>query len=273
MNKSPKISIVTPSYNQGEYIEAAIQSVIRQNYSNFEHIILDNCSTDNTVEILKKYNHLIWKSEPDRGQSDALNRGFSLATGDIVGWLNADDLYLSGCFETIANWFVDHPQTDVVYGNYRWITQAGEVFQQRREIDFDLFILKYLHVLYIPSTATFLRKYVLDEGNFLDISLRYSMDYDFFLKLAVQGYQFEHIDSYLADFRWHESNKSVLGSQKQIEEMRKALLKYDVFVQQLPESTRSVSLKLLQWAARCKRYYLKGVKGYYWNQWNAIKVI
>jgi glycosyltransferase involved in cell wall biosynthesis len=268
MNKVyPKISIVTPSYNQGDYIELAIQSVIDQNYPNFEHIILDNCSTDRTIDILKKYDHLIWKSEPDKGQSDALNQGFSLATGDIIGWLNADDLYLPNCFNMIVNWFIHHPQTDIVYGDYRWINQTGSIFQFRREIDFDLFILKYLHVLYIPSTATFFKSRIFKEENFLDISFRYAMDYDFFLKLAAKGYHFSHISSYLADFRWHENNKSVVGSQSQIDEMKQALLNHDEFIQKFPSITHSILLTTLQWMARCKRYYLKGIKGYYLNQW------
>jgi glycosyltransferase involved in cell wall biosynthesis len=263
----PKISIVTPSYNQGEYIELAIQSVLNQNYSNFEHIILDNCSADSTIDTLNQYDHLVWKSKPDQGQSDALNQGFRMATGDIVGWLNADDVYLPGCFNSIADWFIRHPQADVVYGDYRWITQTGDVFQLRREIDFDLFILKYLHVLYIPSTATFFKHHIFEEGNLLDVSFRYSMDYEFFLRLAMKGYRFEHINTYLADFRWHDGNKSVVGSQKQIDEMKQALFTHDDLIPKLPALTRSASQKCLQGMARCKRYYLKGLKGYYLNQW------
>ncbi len=151
----PKISIVTPSFNQGKFIDSAIQSVLQQNYSNFEHIILDNCSTDRTVEILQQYPHLIWQSKPDRGQSDALNQGFRMATGDIIGWLNADDLYLPECFNKIASSFASCPESDVAYGDYRWIDEQGNIIQFRKELDFDFFILKYLHVLYIPSTSTF----------------------------------------------------------------------------------------------------------------------
>src|ERR1700755_1492305 len=93
-----KISIITPSYNQGRFIEDAILSVLSQGYPDFEHIVIDNCSTDNTLDVLKKYPHVKWVSEPDRGQSNALNKGFGLSTGDVLGWLNCDDFYLPGAF-------------------------------------------------------------------------------------------------------------------------------------------------------------------------------
>ena len=262
----PKISIVTPSYNQGEFIESAIQSVLSQNYPNFEHIILDNCSTDRTVEILQQYPHLIWKSQPDKGQSDALNQGFRMATGDIIGWLNADDLYLPQCFEKIAATFADS-QGDLVYGDYRWIDEHGKIIQLRQELDFDWFVLKYLHVLYIPSTTTFFKRKIFEEENFLDTSLKYSMDYEFFLRLARQNYKFVHINAYLADFRWHENNKSVIAEQKQQEEKREALLRHDRFLAKIPVRIQSVVRNILELLARGKRYWLKGLKGYYFQQW------
>ena len=113
----PKISIVSPSYNQSDFIEEAILSVLHQNYPNFEHIIIDGGSTDRTVELLKKYPHLIWVSEPDEGQSDAINKGFKLATGDIIGWLNVDDYYLADTFQKV-NRHLSDSSTDAVYSNY-----------------------------------------------------------------------------------------------------------------------------------------------------------
>lgn len=268
MNKThPKISIVTPSYNQGQFIELAIQSVLEQGYPEFEHIILDNCSTDRTIAILKQYPHLIWKSQSDRGQSDALNQGFSMATGDIVGWLNADDQYLPGCFDRIAKTFNQNPETDIAYGDYYWINEGGQRIQSRRELDFDFFLLKYLHVLYIPSTSTFFKQRIFKEDNFLDISLKYSMDYEFFLRLANKKYKFTHINAYLANFRWHKNNKSSLASKEQLEEKNNALLRHDRFLQQLNPPVTSLARKLLELLARGKRYLLKGFKGYYFKQW------
>lgn len=263
----PKVSIVTPSYNQGKFIKSAIQSVLDQNYPNFEHIILDNCSNDGTVEILQQYPHLIWKSQPDRGQSDALNQGFRLATGDIIGWLNADDLYLPQCFNKIVESFANAPQSDIAYGDYRWIDEQGKPIQQRKELDFDLFILKYLHVLYIPSTTTFFKRRIFEEENFLDTSLKYSMDYEFFLRLARQKYRFIHVNSFLADFRWHRENKSVIGDRQQRKEKQIALLRHDDFLPKFPVRVRSLIQKLLELLARGKRYWLKGSRGYYLEQW------
>lgn len=263
----PKISIVTPSFNQGKFIDSAIQSVLQQNYSNFEHIILDNCSTDRTVEILQQYPHLIWQSKPDRGQSDALNQGFRMATGDIIGWLNADDLYLPECFNKIAASFASFPESDIAYGDYRWIDEQGSIIQFRKELDFDFFILKYLHVLYIPSTSTFFKRKIFEEENFLDNSLKYSMDYEFFLRLARKKYRFVHIASYLADFRWHEENKSIIAYEEQNAEKKIALLRHDLFLQKTPLHIQSAVRKLLELLARGKRYLLKGFRGYYFEQW------
>jgi len=183
MEKHPKISIITPSYNQGKYIREAIESVLVQNYPNFEHIIIDNRSTDTTLNILKEYSHLTWISEPDKGQSDALNKGFRIAEGELIGWLNADERYLPGCFFEVAEFFKKNKNVDILYGDYRWIDESGEVFQLRKELDFDLFMLKYLHVLYIPTVASFFHRKIFDEGNFLDVSDHYAMDYEFFLRL------------------------------------------------------------------------------------------
>ena len=110
-----KISIITPSFNQGEYIEQTILSVLNQSYKNFEHIICDGGSTDGTVDILKKYKHLVWVSEKDAGQSDALNKALSICTGDIIGWINSDDYYHSDdIFEYVTSKFT--PQTNWVIG-------------------------------------------------------------------------------------------------------------------------------------------------------------
>jgi glycosyltransferase involved in cell wall biosynthesis len=115
--ETPTISIVTPSFNAAAYLEDAILSVSRQGRVAVEHIVTDAVSTDGTLEILRQYPHLRWISEPDRGQSDAINKGFLLAKGELVGWLNADDYYLPGALEAIANAAAAHPEADVIYGD------------------------------------------------------------------------------------------------------------------------------------------------------------
>jgi glycosyltransferase involved in cell wall biosynthesis len=266
----PKISIVTPSLNQGHFIEECIKSVVSQDYPDFEHIIIDGGSSDQTVEILKKYSHLIWISEPDNGQSDALNKGFRMAAGEIIGWLNADDKYLPGSFYKVARYMELHPEVDIVYGDYRFIDENGKITQVRKELDFDLFMLKYLHVLYIPSTATFFRIKIIEEKNFLREDFHYAMDYEFFLRLALKGYKFGHLQEILAEFRWHPSSKSSLAAKKQREEQERALQELDplmVRLSQYPSFVRKMIKQLLMYLARWKRYTIKAIKGYYFSQW------
>jgi len=263
MRANIKISIVTPSYNQGVFIEEAINSVQSQQGVDFEHIIMDNCSTDETGPILKKMRHLKVVGEPDQGQSDALNKGFKMATGDIVGWLNADDRYLPGCFKAVADFFMAHPSCDIVYGHYRLIDEGGKVLSYRKELGFDLFMLKYLHVLYIPSTATFFRRRVFEDGNFLDTLYHYAMDYEFFLRLALKGYKFCHIPVFLADFRLHPESKSQKQLLKQKQELEQALMRHDPGLSQWGDPWRKVIRGGLMAAARLKRYSLKLATGAY----------
>jgi glycosyltransferase involved in cell wall biosynthesis len=266
--KPPKLSIVTPSHNQGQFLEDAIQAVLKQDHPTFEHIIIDNCSTDSTIEILQKYQHLKWISEPDEGQSDALNKGFRMASGDIIGWLNADDLYLPNCFHTIASFLGRHPDVDIVYGDYRWIDQSGLPIALRRELDFDLFMLKYLHILYIPTTSTFFKRKILEENNFIDITYHYAMDYEFFLRLALKGYKFAHLKAFVADYRWHTTSKTSLAASKQSMEIERALMELDHFMAIFKHSgLKKIVKKILTILARSKRYFLKAINGYFFTQW------
>ena len=123
-----KISIITPSYNQGRFIRQTIDSVRQQQGSfELEHIVIDGASTDNTVAILQSYGgRILWVSEPDEGQTDALNRGIAMATGDIIGWLNSDDVFEAGCLDSVARVFAEEPETQWVYGKVRIIDESGE---------------------------------------------------------------------------------------------------------------------------------------------------
>lgn len=224
MTAIPKLSIVTPSFNQGAFIGQAIDSVRAQNYPNCEHIIVDGNSTDDTVRSLERLcrdsgkTTLRWSSEPDRGQAHALNKAFALATGDIIGWLNADDRYRPDAFRRIAAIFERHPEIDLVYGDYTLMDVHGSIQSVRREIDFNRFILMYHRVLYIPTTATFFRRRIIDDGNLLDEDLHYALDFDFFIRLAKRGYRFLHIRELLADFRLHGASKTCSTPERQLRE-------------------------------------------------------
>lgn len=266
-------SIVTPSLNQGEYLPEALQSVACQNYPALEHLVFDGGSTDSSVRMLAalsgspEWRHLRWVSRPDRGQSDALNQGFRQARGDVFGWLNADDRYLPGCFETVARFFTHHPEVDIVYGDYRWIDQCGTVMQVRREIGFSRFVLMYHHVLFVPSTATFLRRRIFDQGNFLDPTYHYAMDFEFFLRLSQQGCKFRHLPKMLADFRWQTANKSRRGREQQRREHDCAVFRYSPVLRLFgPARSGRRLLRCFRTMAQMRRWSEKALRGYYFAQ-------
>jgi glycosyltransferase involved in cell wall biosynthesis len=269
----PKISIVTPSFNQGAFIEEALFSVKEQDYPNVEHFVIDGASTDQTVDILRRYagtpgwEHLRWISEPDQGQSDALNKGFRMATGSIVGWLNSDDRYRRGCFSTITKGFVDHPRADVLYGDYTWMDEEGRIKRIRREIEFNRFILSYHHVLYIATVSTFFRCRLFEDGNWLNMKLQYAMDYEFFLRLAEKGYQFQHLPSILADFRWHAQGKSTAHRGGQIAEHDALAVTYSPFLRRIQGAqNQKFTLAVFRSVAKGLRYTEKLLRGYYFER-------
>jgi len=204
--KLPKISIVSPSYNQGAFIEDAIKSVLNQDYKNFEHIIIDGGSKDNTVEILKKYPHLIWVSEKDEGQSDAINKGFNKVSGDIIGWLNTDDYYLPGTFKIILDSF-KNKKYDVVYGDIQFVDKDKQ-FTRKVLSRVPVKWLMLFHC-YIHSASFFFKKEILDSGIRIDPKIHITMDKDFFAHIFYKGYKFKYINKVLTSFRWHDCNKSI----------------------------------------------------------------
>src|ERR1035441_10034299 len=135
-----KISVITPTRNMGRFLETCILGVLLQNYPNCEHIVVDGDSQDNTRAILKRYPHIKWVSEPDRGLSDAFNKGIRMATGDIIGSCNADDLYLPGTFHMVNGYFERRPDLDVLYGDYRETDEMGRSLRIRRVTHFSPFV-------------------------------------------------------------------------------------------------------------------------------------
>jgi glycosyltransferase involved in cell wall biosynthesis len=270
-----KLSIITPSYNQGQFIEDCLLSVKRQNYpGGMEHLVLDGGSTDDTVQILKRYSsqpgweHLKWISEPDGGQSDALNKGFRMATGDIIGWLNSDDLYAENCLATVARFFDDHGPVDVCYGDYTWIDEKGGILQIRREIEYSHFLLLYNRVCFVQSSAAlFVSRRIFDEGNFLDPKYHYAMDYEFYLRLASKGYIFKRIPSILGAFRWHVDSKTCTNASKQCEEIERARELYAPALGRIERPwCRVVVLAALKAVATILRWSEKGMRGHYFQQ-------
>ena len=276
MNDLPLISIVTPSLNQASFIGEALQSVERQSYANWEHHVMDGMSTDGTVDLLramtskKEQQKLFWVSERDSGQSDALNKGFRRVRGDIIGWLNSDDRYRVGCFEHIVKAFEENPSVDIVYGDYLIVDESGNPFQIRREIEFSKFILLYHRVLYIPTTATFFRRRIFDENNWLEANLQYAMDLEFFIRLSARGYRFKHIPQLLADFRIQANSKTCSAPDRQRVEHQQVIFAAAPILRRLKSPhLRGVVLSLLRSIACLKRYSEKMFRGYYWEQFRS----
>ncbi|MEO5357291.1 MAG: glycosyltransferase [Nitrospirae bacterium YQR-1] len=204
-----KFSVITVSFNQGKYIEETIVSVLTQNYPDFEHIIIDGGSTDNTLEILKSYPHLIWVSEPDNGQADALNKGFAMADGDVIAWINSDDYHYPGAFQKVAQAFRDNPEAGVIYGNclYYFENSAEHYVNINSELDFEKMLRYWSHNVPPNQPSVFFKRCLLSDFGALDTSLKYMMDYDLFLRFA-QKYKFYYIDETLSVYRFHKDSKS-----------------------------------------------------------------
>jgi len=203
----PLVSIITPSLNQGQFLERTILSIKNQDYPLIEHVVVDGGSSDNTLNVLRKYHRdLKWISEPDNGQSDAINKGLRMSRGDILAYLNSDDIYLSGAIRRVVDFFSTSSQTDMVYGNYFIIDQHENVVRKCRL--FDISFANLLKRNIIGQPAVFFRRRILEKVGALDVSLRYSMDFDLWLRIASQG-TIKHMDDYVSCFRIHPKSKRI----------------------------------------------------------------
>ncbi len=203
------ISVVTPSLNQGRYIEECIVSVRAQLGPDAEHIVIDGGSTDGTVEILGKYPHLRWVSEPDRGQADALNKGFKMATGEIVGWLNADDAYLESTLAVVRRFFCAHPEVILAYGYVYVVDSRSRRIRKRYSPDFDFGLMVRNGECYAQPTF-FFRRSIVEVVGYLDPTHRWGMDYDLILRCGRHG-GVRRISEFLGVFRTHPGSMSHSG--------------------------------------------------------------
>lgn len=210
-----KLTVVTPSYNQGKYIKRTIDSVLSQGIDDLEYIVMDGGSTDETVDILKTYgDQIIWKSEKDKGQTDAVNKGIRVATGDIIGWLNSDDIYYPEAFKKVLKVFEEHPEVNVVYGNAYHIDEEDGIMEEYYTEDFDYERLK--DICFICQPSLFFRKSVVDKYGYLDEKLQYCMDYDYWLRLG-KGEKFYRLNDFIAGSRLYDDNKT-LGCRRKVHE-------------------------------------------------------
>lgn len=212
----PPVSVVTPSYDSASFIEETIMSIKNQTYSNIEHIIMDGGSTDGTLDIIKKYEgtyNMRWISQPDKGQSDAINKGWQSSGGEILSWLNSDDTYLPQAVETAVKFLNDYPDVSVVYGDCNMINEQGEIIGRFPAHEFDLEEM-LCRELMIAQPAAFFRREILDKVGFLDIDLYYAMDFDLWVRIAISGLKLKYIPQLLASFRVYPETKTSSGGSK-----------------------------------------------------------
>ncbi len=210
-----RLSIVTPSYNQGRFIERTIESVLSQRFSGkLEYFVMDGGSTDETIAVLRKYNgRLSWVSEKDGGQAEAVNKGLSRSTGDIIGWLNSDDVYYPGAFTAVCEAFDADPTLDVVYGDANHIDENDEFIESYPTEEHDF--TRLMDTCYFCQPAVFFRKSVVDRFGPLNARLQYCMDYEYWIRLASVGAKFGRVRNVLAGSRLYAQNKT-LGSRVRV---------------------------------------------------------
>lgn len=211
MDKNPTVSIITPSYNQAAYLERTILSVLEQDYPNIEYIVIDGGSDDGSVDVIQRYADRLayWESVKDKGQTDAINKGFSHAHGEILAWLNSDDILYSHAVREAAAYLTAHPDCGLVYGNCDFIDAEDRVIGRfnAKQTDYKKLTQGYVH---IPQQASFWRADLWQQVGPLDASIYFAMDYDLWLRLAkVSEIKYLPTTEPWAAFRLHADAKTI----------------------------------------------------------------
>lgn len=207
----PRITIITPSFNQAEFLERTIISIHNQRYPNLEHIIIDGGSTDGSTDIIRRYEKVLkhWQSEPDGGQCDAISSGADMATGDYMTWVNSDDILMPGALLTLASYLKQHPDIDIVYGNQVELNEIDQVTKRLYTIDFDIrdFLFEANIIIHQQSSIWRTELYR-SVGGINDCP--YAMDYEMFYRMYLHGFKYARLNAYISGFRVYE--RSLTGS-------------------------------------------------------------
>jgi glycosyltransferase involved in cell wall biosynthesis len=253
----PKITVVTPSFNQAPFLEATLLSIRAQQYPNLEHIVIDGGSTDGSVDILRRYasDFTYWVSEPDGGHVQGLIKGFSRATGDILCWLNSDDLFCPGALHSVAAFFASNREARAAYGDSEWIDINGNPIKPKKEHSFNRFVWTYCYN-FIPQPSTFWRRDLYEQVGGLDVHFQLAFDADLWIRFADVT-RLWHIPRQLSCMRFYpeQRNQRLRGiSDREDEEMRRRYTG--------PESPFMRGPKRM--VARTLRVGWKAARGCYW---------
>lgn len=213
-DKQPLVSIVTPTRNQAQFLEGTMLSVLGQDYPAIEYLVLDGASTDGSLDVIKRYSKRLafWRSEPDLGQTDALNKGFGHAKGEIFAWLNSDDIYLPGTVSRAAEFLSAHPEVGMVYGDANFINDTGQIVGRfpARQTDYHRLRRGYVH---IPQQAAFFRASLWRQVGPLDPGFFFAMDYDLWVRIARIA-SIVYLPEVWACFRLHQNAKTILSDER-----------------------------------------------------------
>ena len=253
----PRVSIVTPSYNQAQFIEETIRSVLLQGYPDLEYIIIDGGSTDGSVEIIRKYEPWLayWVSEPDGGQSEAINKGWACSQGDIMAWLNSDDTYNPGAMRIAVECLRAHPSVGMVYGNSNVIDSESQITGYIESEPLTLEGILGMGQRYIPQETTFIWRHVLQRVGLVDPTLHYAMDYDLWVRIA-RVFRLYYIPETLANFRVWAKSKTVSQSDQWLSEMVRILDRTfnDADIGDDTDLIKSVAYSQLYWTRGVSTY-------------------
>lgn len=252
---TPLVSLITPSYNQGQFLEQTIHSVIKQDYPKIEYLVIDGGSTDQSIEIIQKYGSRItyWVSEPDKGQAEAINKGLALAKGEIIGWLNADDMLLPGTIQLAVETFQKNPEVDVFYGHLERIDDNGQLVptptlpKDRVTFSKQLVIGECL----VNQPGSFWRKEIMDRVGLLNPDLHYVLDYEYWIRLALEGAIFHRVSNTVAYFRLSHSSKTVIQTAQMAREQLE-ILERTLHLEGLPVKTGLSQQQIDQQARHAK---------------------
>ena len=225
----PRISVITPSLNQGCYLRQCIESVLSQGYPDLEFLVIDGGSTDESLSVIREYESKInyWVSEPDGGQSDAINKGFRRASGELVTWLNADDYYLAGAFDQVVDAYQADRSAPFYFGDGIRVNEAGSViskFFPSSRLVFDRQAL-VMGLNYILQPSSFINRRALEQVGYLDTGLHYGMDSDLWMRLSVVGTP-RAVSAVLSATREYATTKTASGSFARVEELRQISMKH-----------------------------------------------